>query len=124
MTCVCRLENFQYLADMSEFYVYLEKALKVIAKSLGKKDWNFDIDPCSNHPNWATLKPIPTSRLYIVENNVTCNCSVAGDNFCHVVEMYVCSISTSKQELFVAFFSLKSIIKKYIRLIYFILLIV
>nr|XP_004488995.1 probable leucine-rich repeat receptor-like serine/threonine-protein kinase At3g14840 isoform X1 [Cicer arietinum]XP_027191464.1 probable leucine-rich repeat receptor-like serine/threonine-protein kinase At3g14840 isoform X2 [Cicer arietinum] len=57
-----------------------KKALEVVATSLGKKDWNFDIDPCSNKPNWATP---PISN--IVENNVTCNCSVAGDNFCHVV---------------------------------------
>ncbi|AES66492.2 LRR receptor-like kinase [Medicago truncatula] len=57
-----------------------KKALEVIAKSLGKKDWNFDIDPCSNKPNWFT-PPIPK----IVENNVTCDCSIPGDNFCHVV---------------------------------------
>ncbi|XP_027191469.1 probable LRR receptor-like serine/threonine-protein kinase At1g07650 isoform X2 [Cicer arietinum] len=57
-----------------------KKALEDIANSLGKKDWNFDIDPCSNNSNWAT----PTISN-IVENNVTCNCSVAGDNFCHVV---------------------------------------
>ncbi|GAU31588.1 hypothetical protein TSUD_54110 [Trifolium subterraneum] len=65
-----------------------KKALEAIAESLGKKDWNFDIDPCSNKPNWATPKPTPlTPRLSIVENNVTCNCSVAGDNFCHVVSI-------------------------------------
>ncbi|XP_039687024.1 probable leucine-rich repeat receptor-like serine/threonine-protein kinase At3g14840 [Medicago truncatula] len=57
--------------------VYLEKALESIAKSLGKKDWNFDIDPCSNKPNWSTN----------TANKVACNCSVAGDNFCHVVEI-------------------------------------
>ncbi|KAK2368167.1 putative leucine-rich repeat receptor serine/threonine-protein kinase [Trifolium repens] len=65
-----------------------KKALESIAESLGKKDWNFDIDPCSNKPNWATPKPTPlTPRLSIVENNVTCNCSVAGANFCHVVSI-------------------------------------
>ncbi|XP_058745446.1 probable leucine-rich repeat receptor-like serine/threonine-protein kinase At3g14840 isoform X2 [Vicia villosa] len=56
-----------------------KKALEDIGKSLGKKDWNFDIDPCSNKPNWFT-PPIPK----ILENNVTCNCSVPSDNFCHV----------------------------------------
>ncbi|CAI8593297.1 unnamed protein product [Vicia faba] len=56
-----------------------KKALEDIAISLGKKDWNFDIDPCSNEPNWFT-PPIPK----ILENNVTCNCSVPGENFCHV----------------------------------------
>jgi hypothetical protein len=88
MIYACGLEIFQYLADRSELYVYLEKALEDIAKSLGKNDWNFDIDPCSNQPNWATPKLAhPSPRLNIVENNVTCNCSVAADNFCHVVEM-------------------------------------
>ncbi|CAL5201066.1 unnamed protein product [Lathyrus oleraceus] len=51
-----------------------KKALQDIANSLGKKNWNFDTDPCSNK-NWFTE----------LENSVTCNCSVAGDNFCHVV---------------------------------------
>jgi len=61
-------------------------ALKDIAKSLGKMDWNFDKDPCSNNSNWAT--PMPSShRLQIVVNIVSCNCSIAGDDFCHVVEM-------------------------------------
>ncbi|CAI8593303.1 unnamed protein product [Vicia faba] len=65
-----------------------KEALEDIAKSLGKKDWNFDIDPCSNKPNWATPKPtMSSSRLSIVVNNVTCNCSVPGDNFCHVVSI-------------------------------------
>ncbi|WJX67783.1 hypothetical protein P8452_52220 [Trifolium repens] len=59
-----------------------KKALKDIAKSLGKKDWNFDIDPCSNKPNWAT-PPVPQ----VSDSNVTCDCSVAGDNFCHVISI-------------------------------------
>ncbi|XP_058754552.1 probable leucine-rich repeat receptor-like serine/threonine-protein kinase At3g14840 isoform X2 [Vicia villosa] len=58
-----------------------KKALQDIANSLGKKDWNFNTDPCSN---WVTK----------LENNVTCNCSVAGDNFCHVV-----TIILNKQNL-------------------------
>ncbi|CAI8593290.1 unnamed protein product [Vicia faba] len=59
-----------------------KEALEDIAKSLGKKDWNFDIDPCSNKPNWVTP---PISKF--VENSVTCDCSVADDNFCHVVSV-------------------------------------
>ncbi|KAK2368158.1 putative leucine-rich repeat receptor serine/threonine-protein kinase [Trifolium repens] len=59
-----------------------KKALKDIAKSLGKKDWNFSIDPCSNKPNWAT-PPVPQ----VSDSNVTCDCSVAGDNFCHVISI-------------------------------------
>ncbi|CAJ2659564.1 unnamed protein product [Trifolium pratense] len=59
-----------------------KKALKDIANSLGKKDWNFDIDPCSNKPNWAT-PAVP----HVSDNNVSCDCSVAGDNFCHVISI-------------------------------------
>ncbi|PNY02577.1 putative LRR receptor-like protein kinase, partial [Trifolium pratense] len=59
-----------------------KEALKAIAKALGKKDWNFDIDPCSNKPNWVT-PPIPK----VLDNNVTCDCSIAGDNYCHVIWM-------------------------------------
>ncbi|KAM2173547.1 hypothetical protein ACFX1R_038374 [Malus domestica] len=32
------------------------EALKEIRTQLGKKDWNFSIDPCSNSTNWATPK--------------------------------------------------------------------
>ncbi|WJX67809.1 hypothetical protein P8452_52245 [Trifolium repens] len=72
-----------------------KKALEDIAKSLGKKGWNFNIDPCSNKSNWVT-PPIPNikSNNSEVTNEVTCNCSVAGDNFCHVV-----NISLSGQSL-------------------------
>ncbi|MCI05850.1 LRR receptor-like kinase [Trifolium medium] len=66
--------------------VYLENALKDIAKSLGKKDWNFDIDPCSSKSNWVIPSTDPP-RLRIVVSNVSCNCFVPGDNFCHVVSM-------------------------------------
>ncbi|AES66496.2 probable leucine-rich repeat receptor-like serine/threonine-protein kinase At3g14840 [Medicago truncatula] len=62
------------------------KALEDIAKSLGKTDWNFSIDPCSNNSNWATPTP-RIQRLQVVVNIVFCNCSVADDNFCHVVEI-------------------------------------
>ncbi|TKY49231.1 leucine-rich repeat receptor serine/threonine-protein kinase [Spatholobus suberectus] len=55
------------------------QALKDIANTLGKKDWDTDIDPCSKQPPWFT----PT--VNDVQNNVTCNCSIPGDNFCHVV---------------------------------------
>ncbi|KAK2389260.1 putative leucine-rich repeat receptor serine/threonine-protein kinase [Trifolium repens] len=30
-----------------------QKALEAITQALGKKDWYFDIDPCSNKPKWV-----------------------------------------------------------------------
>jgi hypothetical protein len=63
-----------------------KKALKAIAESLGKKDWNFDIDPCSNKSNWV-MPMAETPRLRIIVSIVSCNCFVPGDNFCHVVSI-------------------------------------
>ncbi|KAL2589435.1 hypothetical protein AAZV13_13G229200 [Glycine max] len=47
-----------------------------MGKTLGKKEWDTDIDPCSGQPPWFTSKE---------NNNVTCNCTIPGENFCHVV---------------------------------------
>ncbi|RDX83718.1 putative LRR receptor-like serine/threonine-protein kinase, partial [Mucuna pruriens] len=59
------------------------KALKEIAKTLGKKDWNFTIDPCIGDPTWSKPKD------GVIQNNVSCNCSIPDDNFCHVVIIYL-----------------------------------
>ncbi|KAL2986713.1 hypothetical protein AAZX31_12G223200 [Glycine max] len=61
------------------------QALKDMGKILGKKEWDTDIDPCSSQHPWFTPK------VDTVENNVTCNCSIPGDNFCHVVSMHLTS---------------------------------
>nr|XP_007149533.1 hypothetical protein PHAVU_005G078200g [Phaseolus vulgaris]ESW21527.1 hypothetical protein PHAVU_005G078200g [Phaseolus vulgaris] len=53
------------------------KALKDIGNTLGNKNWDTNIDPCSNQPPWTVSKDI----------NVTCNCSIPTDTFCHVVSM-------------------------------------
>ncbi|CAJ2659544.1 unnamed protein product [Trifolium pratense] len=63
-----------------------KNALKDIAKSLGKKDWNFDIDPCSNKSNWV-MPMAETPKLRIIVSIVSCNCFIPGDNFCHVVSI-------------------------------------
>ncbi|XP_045801007.1 probable leucine-rich repeat receptor-like serine/threonine-protein kinase At3g14840 isoform X2 [Trifolium pratense] len=63
-----------------------KNALKDIAKSLGKKDWNFDIDPCSNKSNWV-MPMAETPILRIIVSIVSCNCFIPGDNFCHVVSI-------------------------------------
>ncbi|XP_061338168.1 probable LRR receptor-like serine/threonine-protein kinase At1g53420 [Gastrolobium bilobum] len=55
------------------------QALKDIGKTLGKKDWDFNIDPC----NWSMTE----TMIYGEENKVSCNCSMLNDNFCHVVKI-------------------------------------
>ncbi|XP_054815610.1 probable leucine-rich repeat receptor-like serine/threonine-protein kinase At3g14840 isoform X2 [Prosopis cineraria] len=61
------------------------QALKDIAKTLGKKDWNFQVDPCSGGNGWLTPNPVRGD-----ENNVTCVCSFLHDNnatVCHVTNI-------------------------------------
>ncbi|KAK4710939.1 hypothetical protein R3W88_005452 [Solanum pinnatisectum] len=57
-----------------------KNALKEIAEQMGKKDWDFDLNPCDGNTNWTTPK-IDKISMYV--NNVSCNCSTP-DGFCHV----------------------------------------
>ncbi|KAL2331306.1 hypothetical protein Fmac_018887 [Flemingia macrophylla] len=58
------------------------EALKDIGNTLGKKDWDTDVDPCSGESPWVV--PSTTKGENVT---VTCNCSITGDNFCHVVSI-------------------------------------
>ncbi|XP_035546398.1 probable LRR receptor-like serine/threonine-protein kinase At1g53440 isoform X2 [Juglans regia] len=62
------------------------KALKEIAAELGKKGWNFHVDPCSNDPSWET----PTLKLgpKTYNNSILCNCTYP-DGECHVVGLFL-----------------------------------
>ncbi|KAK8629309.1 hypothetical protein V6N13_078153 [Hibiscus sabdariffa] len=60
-------------------------ALREIARELGKKDWDFKVDPCSNHSSWRNPE-IDPRKLY--NNTLFCNCSFPGD-VCHVVSLYL-----------------------------------
>ncbi|XP_054812316.1 probable leucine-rich repeat receptor-like serine/threonine-protein kinase At3g14840 isoform X2 [Prosopis cineraria] len=70
------------------------EALKDIAKTLGKTDWNFSIDPCDTpsavQSSWFTPNPVDKES----QNAVVCNCTLANDSFCHVV-----NITLKKQSL-------------------------
>jgi len=58
--------------------------MKEIAKTLGKKDWDFKKDPCSGENNWKS-----SVQVKGFENAVTCNCSFTNATVCHIVSMYV-----------------------------------
>ncbi|KAF5472315.1 hypothetical protein F2P56_009042 [Juglans regia] len=62
------------------------EALKEIAAELGKKDWNFHVDPCSNDTSWATPNQKLEPRTY--KNSIECNCAYPGA-VCHVVGLYL-----------------------------------
>ncbi|XP_031120578.1 probable leucine-rich repeat receptor-like serine/threonine-protein kinase At3g14840 isoform X1 [Ipomoea triloba] len=55
-------------------------ALKEIANEVGKKDWDFRLNPCDNNSNWLTPQRNDTP-LY--NNTLTCNCSFP-TGICHV----------------------------------------
>ncbi|KAG8386455.1 hypothetical protein BUALT_Bualt03G0150500 [Buddleja alternifolia] len=59
------------------------ESLQVIARSLGKRDWNFSVDPCSGLSGWVTQNPVKG-----FENAVTCNCTFANNTVCHIVSIH------------------------------------
>ncbi|KAB1221475.1 hypothetical protein CJ030_MR2G028844 [Morella rubra] len=61
------------------------EALREIAMQLGKKDWNFNVDPCSNDSSWQTPK---SSLRPLYNNSLICNCSNP-DGGCHVVQLFL-----------------------------------
>jgi Leucine-rich repeat (LRR) protein len=60
-------------------------ALAEIGLQLGKKDWNFSLNPCGENQKWNTTET-KASPLYT--NFLTCNCSYPG-GVCHVEELYL-----------------------------------
>ncbi|KAG5254874.1 leucine-rich repeat receptor serine/threonine-protein kinase [Salix suchowensis] len=58
------------------------KALRDIAKTLGKADWNFSADPCGGQWGWANPSAVEGS-----ENAVSCNCTFSNGTICHVTSI-------------------------------------
>ncbi|TKY66377.1 leucine-rich repeat receptor serine/threonine-protein kinase [Spatholobus suberectus] len=58
------------------------RALRDIANTIGKKNWDFSVDPCSRKSNWTSAIQLQGS-----ENAVTCNCSFVNHTVCHVVSI-------------------------------------
>ncbi|KAL2473712.1 putative leucine-rich repeat receptor-like serine/threonine-protein kinase [Forsythia ovata] len=62
-----------------------KNALHEIADQLGKKDWNFNLNPCDGNSNWSTPK---RSDMPLYNNSVICNCSFPG-SVCHVQSIFL-----------------------------------
>ncbi|KAL3646238.1 hypothetical protein CASFOL_011418 [Castilleja foliolosa] len=58
------------------------ESLRVIARTLGKSNWNFSVDPCSGLSGWVTQNPVKG-----FENALTCNCTFQNNTVCHVVSI-------------------------------------
>ncbi|KAK6268570.1 hypothetical protein QUC31_012730 [Theobroma cacao] len=82
---VMRVVKMKRVNDMLGAMFRSVDALREIAKELGKKDWVFSVDPCSNHSSWVTPK-LQDRPLY--NNTVNCSCSFPGD-VCHVVSIFL-----------------------------------
>ncbi|KAL3508794.1 hypothetical protein ACH5RR_028195 [Cinchona calisaya] len=64
------------------------EALKEIARTLGKKDWNFNVDPCSGNKGWINTTD---SKQHL--NSVFCDCSFESNTTCHVTSIVLKSQS-------------------------------
>ncbi|KAM3222363.1 putative LRR receptor-like serine/threonine-protein kinase [Capsicum annuum] len=78
------LVSFSVLAATSKSKLPQEevKALKEIARKLGKKDWDFKKDPCSGDGNWSTAVTVKG-----VESSVACDCSFNNNSTCHITSI-------------------------------------
>ncbi|XP_059282070.1 probable LRR receptor-like serine/threonine-protein kinase At1g07650 [Lycium ferocissimum] len=78
------LVSFTVLAATSKSKLPREevKALKEIAKKLGKKDWDFNKDPCSGEGNWSNAITVKG-----FESSVACDCSFNNNSTCHITSI-------------------------------------
>ncbi|XP_013464538.2 probable leucine-rich repeat receptor-like serine/threonine-protein kinase At3g14840 isoform X1 [Medicago truncatula] len=83
----CLISSFARGATLLQEEV---QVMKDVAKTLGKKDWDFNIDPCSGENNWTTSSPMKG-----FENAVTCNCTFANATVCHIVSIVLKSQNLS-----------------------------
>nr|GLL45899.1 probable leucine-rich repeat receptor-like serine/threonine-protein kinase At3g14840 [Ipomoea trifida] len=76
--------NFQAMKDhYDEMAIRSVNALKEIAEEMGKKDWDFRLNPCDNNSNWTTPD---REDMPLYTNTLTCNCSFPA-GICHVQSM-------------------------------------
>ncbi|KAK8959012.1 putative LRR receptor-like serine/threonine-protein kinase [Platanthera guangdongensis] len=54
--------------------------LKKIAERIGKKDWDFSVDPCSGKGNWSMDDGSAAS-------GIVCDCHFSSNSTCHIIRM-------------------------------------
>ncbi|XP_052177868.1 probable leucine-rich repeat receptor-like serine/threonine-protein kinase At3g14840 [Diospyros lotus] len=70
------------LVNLSLIVGFTVDVLNQIGKTLGKKDWDFSVDPCSGQKGWVTQNPGQG-----LENAVSCDCSFKDSTVCHVTSV-------------------------------------
>ncbi|KAK7826932.1 putative leucine-rich repeat receptor-like serine/threonine-protein kinase [Quercus suber] len=64
-------------------------ALREIADQLGKRNWNFKVDPCtSNNQSWPTTQ-VNSNQPFNYNNTLICDCNLTNDGVCHVVQIFL-----------------------------------
>ncbi|KAL9366652.1 hypothetical protein Peur_037851 [Populus x canadensis] len=58
------------------------EALRDIAKTIGKTNWNFSADPCGGQWGWVDPNPVKGN-----ENAVSCDCTFSNGTICHVISI-------------------------------------
>nr|POF24176.1 putative leucine-rich repeat receptor-like serine/threonine-protein kinase [Quercus suber] len=65
------------------------RALGEIADQLGKRGWNFKVDPCtSNDQSWTTTQ-VNSNQPFYYNNTLICDCNLTKDGVCHVVQIFL-----------------------------------
>ncbi|KAJ6814982.1 putative LRR receptor-like serine/threonine-protein kinase [Iris pallida] len=77
-----------------------KEALKLLAKKMGKTNWDFSIDPCSGEGNWTVKNP---NKFF--ESSITCDCSSSTATPCRIIGISIRgeNISTELPGEFVLF---------------------
>ncbi|KAJ6707654.1 LEUCINE-RICH REPEAT TRANSMEMBRANE PROTEIN KINASE-RELATED [Salix viminalis] len=81
--CSITFISFGFTASASaKLHVQEVRVLREIAKKLGKRDWDFNKDPCSGQGNWSLL-----DERKGFESSVICDCSFNNNSSCHLVSI-------------------------------------
>ncbi|OIW02860.1 hypothetical protein TanjilG_29636 [Lupinus angustifolius] len=82
--------SLSYLASAATPKLIIQevKALEEIGKKIGKKEWDFGVDPC----NWSVSQ---FDNRKGSENYVLCDCTFNNNSSCHVVTIYLKSQNLS-----------------------------
>ncbi|KAJ6396147.1 hypothetical protein OIU77_021224 [Salix suchowensis] len=81
--CSITFISFGFTASASaKLHVQEVRVLREIAKKLGKRDWDFNKDPCSGQGNWSLL-----DERKGFENSVICDCSFNNNSSCHLLSI-------------------------------------
>ncbi|KAM4112052.1 hypothetical protein ACJW30_05G111900 [Castanea mollissima] len=65
------------------------RAIGEIGNQLGKRDWNFKVDPCtSNDQSWWTTH-VNSNQPFYYNNTLICDCNLTNDGVCHVVQIFL-----------------------------------